>query len=126
MRFLLNMNIPRSLGRRLEPDGHAWRHAADIGLNEATDEEIIAEARRTDEIVVTHDLDYGRLLAFSAAPRPSVVIFRLRNAHPDNLYSRFSATRTTIEVPLSHGALVVLEDAAVRVRRLPLVEVEQG
>ena len=124
MKFLFNMNIPRSLGRRLEPGGHGWRHVADIGMAEANDEEIIAEARRTDETVITHDLDYGRLLAFSAAPRPSVVIFRLRNAHPDNLYRRSCATWTTIEVPLSDGALVVLEDAAVRVRRLPIVELE--
>ena len=32
MKFLLNMNLPRELGRRLIQHGYECRHAANIGL----------------------------------------------------------------------------------------------
>lgn len=37
MRFLLNMNIPRQLGRRLAAQGHECRHVGDIGMAQASD-----------------------------------------------------------------------------------------
>jgi predicted nuclease of predicted toxin-antitoxin system len=42
-------------------------------------------AKAGGEVIVTHDLDYGHLLAFSGEADQSVIIFRLRNAHPDAL-----------------------------------------
>ena len=40
-------------------------------MSRATDSEIVAEARRTGEVIITHDLDYGHLLAFSGEQAPS-------------------------------------------------------
>jgi predicted nuclease of predicted toxin-antitoxin system len=71
MKFLLNMNMPRSLAKRLQDKGYLCRHAGDIGLSYAEDWEIIEEARRQGEIILTHDLDYGRLLAFTRQSSPS-------------------------------------------------------
>ncbi|MBM4284194.1 MAG: hypothetical protein FJ128_02940 [Deltaproteobacteria bacterium] len=122
MRFLLNMNLPKSLGRRLAEAGHAWRHAGDIGLAQATDAEIMAEAERHHEVIITHDLDYGHLLAFSGGKAPSVVIYRLKNTHPEVLFTRLMAVWPEMEHPLQEGAIVILEDAALRVRPLPIKE----
>jgi len=116
----LNLNVPRELGKRLGAEGHEWRHVGDIGMAQASDVELVEEARRNREVIVTHDLDYGHLLAFSGQPTPSVTILRLRNVHPDNLFDRISRAWPEIEGPLSEGAIVVLEDAAHRIRRLPL------
>jgi predicted nuclease of predicted toxin-antitoxin system len=74
MKFLLNMNMPRSLAKRLQDKGYLCRHAGDIGLSYAEDWEIIEEARRQGEIILTHDLDYGRLLAFTRQSSPSIII----------------------------------------------------
>jgi predicted nuclease of predicted toxin-antitoxin system len=120
MKFLLNMNMPREFGKRLVAEGHEYRHAGDIGMAQASDSEIVEEARRNKEIIVTHDLDYGRLLAFSAELAPSVIIFRLRNTHPDNLFARIMSIWHEIEAPLFEGAIVVMEDATLRVRKLPI------
>jgi len=68
------MNLSRELGRLLEIQGHAWRHARDAGLGEATDSTIVEIAKANGEVILTHDLDYGHLLAFSGDARPSVVI----------------------------------------------------
>jgi predicted nuclease of predicted toxin-antitoxin system len=120
MKFLLNMNTPRALGRKLIGAGHECRHVGDIGMERASDVAIMEEAKINQEIIVTHDLDYGHLLAFSGAPSPSVIIFRLRNTHPDNLYARLMSTWPRVEKSLMEGAIVVLEDAALRIRKLPI------
>lgn len=37
MKFLLNMNVPRELGKRLTVEGHECRHLGDIGMACASD-----------------------------------------------------------------------------------------
>jgi predicted nuclease of predicted toxin-antitoxin system len=122
MKFLLNMNIPRELGRRLTSKGHECRHVGDVGMSQASDVVIMEEAKVNKEVIVTHDLDYGHLLAFSGELAPSVIIFRLRNTHPDNLFARIMSAWHEIEKPLIEGAIVVIEDAILRIRRLPIAE----
>ncbi len=48
MRFLLNMKMPRELGRGLIAGGHEYRHVGDIGMAQANDVDIVNEARRMD------------------------------------------------------------------------------
>ena len=104
----------------LTSSGHDWRHVADVGMARASDAVILAEAKARDECVVTHDLDYGALLAFSGDASPSVVIFRLRRADTDSLHRRLIDFWREIEESLSSGAIVVIEESATRIRRLPI------
>ncbi|MFA0782546.1 DUF5615 family PIN-like protein [Fervidibacter sacchari] len=120
MKWLLNMNMPRSLKQLLESVGHQCRHTGEIGLERASDWVVLEEAAREGEVILTHDLDYGRLLAFSGASKPSVVVVRLSRPTPKNIFERLVAVWSTIEQPLIDGAIVVLEDATVRIRRLPI------
>jgi len=122
MKFLLNMNVPRAVGKRLEFMGHTYRHVRDIGKAKSSDMEIIIEARTNREIIITHDLDYGHLLAFSGDKEPSVIIFRLRNSHPDNLCNKLISLWSDVEKSLIEGAIIVLEDAALRIRNLPVLK----
>lgn len=122
MKFLINMNLPRGLARRLAEMGHACRHVGDIGMAEADDAAIVLEARRTGEVILTHDLDYGGLLAFSGKPKPSVVILRMRSMSIDNVSGRLASSWPRICGQLESGAIVVFEDAVVRVRSLPIAE----
>jgi len=125
MKFLLNMNMPRVLGRRLAAAGHAWRHVRDMAMARASDVVILGEASNNQEVIVTHDLDYGHLLAFSGESAPSVIIFRLRKIHPDNLFARITDSWAEIERPLSEGAIVIIEDAALRIRKLPVLREDE-
>lgn len=120
MKFLLNMNIPRQLGRLLQEQGHSVRHAADVGLASASDHAIVDAARANGEVIVTHDLDYGHLLAFAGTNAPSVIIFRLPQPSVDGMMAALAAAWQNIEQPLIRGAIVVIEDSAVRVRELPV------
>ena len=120
VRFLLDMNLPRSLVRRLCDDGHAARHVADLGLDRASDAEIVKVARAAEEVILTHDLDFGQLLAFSGESRPSVIIFRFERANAATIYQRLQSIWPLVHEALANGAVVVVRDDALRVRRLPL------
>ncbi|MBC8456475.1 MAG: DUF5615 family PIN-like protein [Deltaproteobacteria bacterium] len=120
MMFLLDMNLPRELGKKLTVTGHECRHVGDIGMAEASDIEIVEKARKYQETILTHDLDYGHLLAFSGEAVPSVIIFRLHNTHVNNLFYRVIDVWSEIEKPLKDGAIVLIEDATVRIRELPI------
>ena len=120
MKLLLNMNVPPQLGAKLAAAGHDCRHAGSIGLARAEDPAIVKAARNAGEVIVTHDLDYGHLLAFSGDVEPSVVILRVRNTNPEALYRRLRECWAGIEEPLRREAIVTVEDAAVRIRPLPV------
>jgi predicted nuclease of predicted toxin-antitoxin system len=59
-------------------------------------------------------------LAFSGASGPSVVIIRLRNAAPTHVAAQILESWKQIENALQDGAIVTLEDATLRIRRLPI------
>jgi predicted nuclease of predicted toxin-antitoxin system len=120
VRFLLNMNLSRELGRLLETRGHQWRHVRDFGLGRAEDFQILNAAKAGQEVILTHDLDYGQLLAFSGDVRPSVVIFRCRNILPTTLFGLMMKNWDEWGSALEEGALIIVEDAAARIRRLPI------
>ena len=88
-------------------------------MERAPDSIIMAEAKNQSECVLTHDLDYGKLLAFSGDSAPSVVSFRLHRTNAQILFQRITSAWLEIEGELENGALVTVEDAAIRIRRLP-------
>ncbi len=122
MRLLLNMNLPRALAAGLSDFGHECRHAGEIGLAEADDSDIIDTARASGEVILTHDLDYGLLLAFSGQSSPSVVILRLRNMSVSRAVARLLEVLNAAAEALHKGAVVVVDEATTRIRRLPIRE----
>ena len=120
MKILLDMNLPRLVGRLLAAEGHTWRHVSDLGLYQAEDREILRLAKEEGEVVFTHDLDFGALLALSGDDRPSVVILRQRNLDPNHLYRSIRQSAEIWTPAVERGAIVILEDEAVRIRALPL------
>lgn len=52
--------------------------ASDLGMGKARDEEILGYAIEKDMILITADLDFGNILAYTKSKRPSTIIFRLK------------------------------------------------
>ncbi len=120
MNFLLNMNMDRDMTAQLKKRGHVCRHVGDMGMSRAKDIEIVAEAKRTNEVILTHDLDYGHLLAFSGDKAPSVIILRVRDLRTNEIMSRLDAVWKDVESALMEGAIVSLSDKSLRIRTLPI------
>ena len=109
------------VAERLREAGHDAKHVRDYGLHGAGDDEIFERARDEDRIIVSADTDFGTLLALRAERRPSLVLFRqARNRRPEQQAGVLLANLSAIEEPLRNGCVVVLEDARLRIRRLPV------
>ena len=117
---LVDMNLPASLATALKEAGHPAAHVRERGLAAASDEEIVAHARARSETIVTNDLDFSRILAVEGATAPSVIILRLRDVKPARIATLLVGCLPTLMDPLCAGAIAIVEDAALRVRRLPV------
>jgi hypothetical protein len=70
--------------------------------------------------VICFDLDFGRLVATSAAVKPSVMTFRTTGRGAAFVERKLEEILPSVLRDLDAGALVVIEDHAVRVRLLPV------
>ena len=119
MRFLLDMNLPPAIAEWLQSKGHDAVHIREIGLGHLPDREVFARAAEEGWIVVTFDLDFGEIAGLAGATGATVLLLRLRLAHQDYLRQRLQAAIVEAAETLEAGATVVVEDARIRIRRMP-------
>ena len=119
MRFLLDMNLPPAVAEWLQSKGHDAAHIREIGLGHLPDREVFARAAEEGRIVVTFDLDFGEIAGLAGATGATVLLLRLRLAHQDYLRQRLQAAIVEAAEALEAGATVVVEDARIRIRRMP-------
>jgi predicted nuclease of predicted toxin-antitoxin system len=83
MKLLIDMNLsPRWLGV-LEAAGFEALHGSDVGPLDAPNAESMSFARNGDLVVLTHDLDFGAILAVTHGAKPSVVQRRADDVSPE-------------------------------------------
>ncbi|MEM8560559.1 MAG: DUF5615 family PIN-like protein [Bacteroidota bacterium] len=100
--------------------GHDALHLREQGLQRLPDVAIMDKARAESRIVLTHDLDFGDLLAASGDALPSVVIFRLGDMRPANVNRHLAALLADHPDALNAGAVVSVSERRARIRRLPI------
>ncbi|MEO8501549.1 MAG: DUF5615 family PIN-like protein [Vicinamibacteria bacterium] len=120
MRFLADAGISPATVEFLRRMGQEATHVRDIGLQRASDREIVARARVDSSHVLTFDLDFGEILALGVLDRPSVVIFRLSDERPDSVNGRLAAVISSRAEDLAAGSLILIEDNRYRIRKLPI------
>lgn len=120
MTFFIDINIPASFADFLKKQGHEVILGAESGFHGKTDWEICEFAAKNDSIIITHDLDFGELLAVSGASKPSVIIFRVQPLTKQMIEETFQQTMVASEHDLIRGAIVVIEKNKYRLRRLPI------
>jgi predicted nuclease of predicted toxin-antitoxin system len=118
MRFLIDQGVSPMLASLIREAGHEAVHVRDVAMSEAKDTDIVAFAEQDDRIIITEDMDFGGLLVPSGKTRPSVILFRNRNARALVRARLLLQSVPVIEADLIAGAIVVLEDGSFRVRRL--------
>jgi predicted nuclease of predicted toxin-antitoxin system len=120
MKFLADMGISPRVVKELRQKGHDAVHLMDEGLNRLPDGEVLGKTLRENRILLTHDLDFGELLAASGGSLPSVIIFRLKDMRPANVSRHLFSVINQQSEALSRGAICSVTEQKVRVRRLPL------
>jgi len=120
MKFMLDMGISPKTAVFLRNLGYDAIHLHDLKSDRSTDPAVMQMARNEERILLTHDLDFGELIAASGANAPSVIIFRLRNMNPKNDNRFRNGIITEHRDALEKGAIVSVTEGQVRVRLLPL------
>ena len=119
MKFLLDMGLARSTAQYLRDCGHDALHLRDQGLQRLPDTEIVVTAVAEQRIILTHDLDFGRIVSLSKATVPSVVTFRFGDMRASAVNRQLDEIIARFSVDLERGALISVTDQGIRVRRLP-------
>ena len=109
---------PRTVAH-LRLTGHDVLDLRETGLAKAADVEILALAKRDGRTVLTHDLDFGDLLAASGDALPSVVLFRLPDMRPATVNRYVDAVLAQHSEDLNAGSFLSVGERRVRVRSLP-------
>lgn len=72
------MNLSPDWVEVLSGEGIDAVHWSEIGASSAYDQELMAWAKSNGYIVLTHDLDFGAILAATNADAPSVIQLRFQ------------------------------------------------
>jgi predicted nuclease of predicted toxin-antitoxin system len=122
VRFLVDQNRSPRLAELLRAAGHDATHTIDLGLERATDDELLALAAEQRRVVITGDTDFGALLALTQRRSPSVILFRGRNTPRAAVQARLILEYLDeLTTDLNEGAVIVITDDRIRIRRLPLI-----
>lgn len=120
MKIVIDMNLSPDWVPVLRLAGHTVTHWASIGSPCATDREILAWAREHGQIVFTHDLDFGAILAATDADSPSVIQIRTQDPTPDACGQIVAQILRRYVDVLATGALISVDKDQARVRLLPM------
>ncbi|MFZ1755458.1 MAG: DUF5615 family PIN-like protein [Caldilineaceae bacterium] len=120
MKFLADMGISPKAVLHLRQRGHDALHLMEENLHRLPDPDILAKSRRERRVLLTHDLDFGELMAASGAHLPSVVIFRLGNMAASQVNRHLDLILDQYAGELERGAILSITENRVRIRSLPI------
>lgn len=118
MRFLLDQDVYTGTARLLAELGHDVVRIAQIGLSEASDEDLLNVAHKQHRILVTRDRDFGSLV-FVKRLGAGVLYLRLLPSTQRLVNEELERVITSYTEEELSKAFVVIEPAGHRFRKIP-------
>ena len=120
MRILIDMNLSPRWVDVLADAGIECIHWSSVGETTASDSFIMAFAKGAGYVVLTHDLDFGSILAATHGDKPSVIQIRSSTLSTAAIGPFVVKTLIQMEAEIESGALLTIEPPRARIRLLPL------
>jgi predicted nuclease of predicted toxin-antitoxin system len=120
MKLLIDMNLSPKWVDTFSGAGIPAVHWSNMGAKNAPDSEIMAFASRYGYVVLTHDLDFGAILAATQGKKPSVVQVRADDVSPAAIGLQVVGALKQMANELETGALLIIDPVRTRMRLLPL------
>ncbi len=118
MKFFVDAPISFKVVEFLRDLGHEAFHAIELGMEQASDDDIAEYGAREGMVILTTDLGFSDLLVHRGEVSPGVMIIRLRYPTREKVIERLHQTLTSIPKEEFLGAITIIEENRVRVRRL--------
>jgi predicted nuclease of predicted toxin-antitoxin system len=117
MRFLLDQNLRVQTKEFLRNLGHDVVDTRDLGLARATDREIAEVAARENRIIITYNSDFGDIREFPPGSYPGIIRLRTYPQTEEVLHPRLKELLESVSAKQLKGALAILNNVKVRIRR---------
>ena len=119
MKLLIDMNLSPQWVLLLQEAGWDAVHWSSIGAPSAPDNELFKYALSNGYVILTHDLDFGAILAATRANGPSVVQVRCQDVTPNHLSPLLLSALQQFQKHAEEGALITVDENRTRARILP-------
>ncbi len=120
MKLLIDMNLSPKWVKFLGGAGFESTHWSTVGPANASDAIIMEFARNSGFVILTHDLDFGTILASTAGNAPSVVQIRSDDLRIDVIGNQIVGALAQVQEMLEQGALVTVDARRTRISVLPI------
>jgi predicted nuclease of predicted toxin-antitoxin system len=121
MRLLIDMNLTPRWVQALTEAGHQAIHWSDIGPTNAPDRQIFEYASNHGFVIITNDMDFPQILAYTASSKPSIILIRGEPMTPEARSGALVSAIKQCADDLERGAILALHwSGKVRARLLPL------
>ena len=117
MKFLTDQDVYAITGRFLSGLGHDVVTAAQLGLAQAEDAELLRIAQEQGRIFVTRDRDFGGLV-FVQGGGAGVIFLRMLPVTQNAVHAELERVLALYSEPELQGSFVVVEPGRHRLRRL--------
>ena len=122
LKFIADVHISPLTVEGLKKSGYNIIRVTDKLSAASSDNEIIQLAYQEQAVIITQDLDFSAIIAQSGLNGPSVVSLRVAHAKPDMITQLLTIVLPRIEVELTEGAIVSIDETEYRIRKLPVKE----
>jgi predicted nuclease of predicted toxin-antitoxin system len=95
-------------------------HWVNVGSAKAPDKKIIAWAKSGGYVLLTHDLDFGAILASTGADSPSVIQLRIQDVTPEVAKQLVLDVIARFAEEVKQGVLISVDEDRARIRILPI------
>ena len=120
IKIIVDMNLPPRWVTVLKNEGWDAVHWSSIGNPGANDTDIMRYAKNGGYAVLTHDLDFGAILAATGWNTPSVIQVRTQDVFPQAIGHLVIATIKQFSEEIKKGVLISINKNRSRARILPI------
>jgi predicted nuclease of predicted toxin-antitoxin system len=117
IKFLLDENVPLSIGAFLRDVGFDVVHAKEVEMLGASDDHIMELARREERTLITLDKHFADLVLYPPNTHWGVIRIRIHPPRLDNVTEALTHFLKQFDTSTIRGTLIVLENNGFRIRR---------